>query len=497
MANQLKMEIQSTINTLYNQGWSQRRISRELGVDRKSVRRCIDKLKSSLDSKSPGAITGKVGEQGELTQSKCLSFASQIECWRAEGLSVKRIHQDLRAEHGFRASYGSVLRYVQKLEEASPERFERMECEPGQEAQVDYGTMHLLELESGRLGKVHLFRITLSHSRKSYSEAVFYQTTESFIRSIENGFRHFGGVPQRLCLDNLKAAVSKADWYEPELNPKMRSFAKHYDIAVMPTRPYTPQHKGKIESGIKYLKDNALKGKRFQSLSQLNAYLRHWEADIADCRIHGTTKQQVKAHFLAAEKEHLASLPSSLFPCFEEGERIVHRDSYIEVQRAYYELPQQYIGRRVWARWDGRMVRIYDQKMQSIGTYARLEPGQFSRILGPEGVRGSVAASTIYFRNQVARFGEQAAIWADAIIANDPTMAIRRLQGFLSLSKRYGKEQLNRACEKSILNGQYQLRDLRNYLQNAQSQNVFSFLEQHEIIRDMSAYGAMTQGIFS
>ena len=89
----------------------------------------------------------------------------------------------------------------------------------------------------------------LSYSRKAYSEAVWRQSTESFITCLENAFRHFGGVPKRLVIDNLKAAVARADWYDPEIHPKLQSFAQHYGTVILPTKPYTPRHKGKVESG--------------------------------------------------------------------------------------------------------------------------------------------------------------------------------------------------------------------------------------------------------
>ena len=96
-----------------------------------------------------------------------------------------------------------------------------------------------------------------------------------------------------LVIDNLRAAVQKADWYEPELHPKLRSFCEHYGVVILPTRPYTPRHKGKIESGVKYVKRNALKARRFSSLEEENEFLLRWETTVADTRIHGTTKQQV------------------------------------------------------------------------------------------------------------------------------------------------------------------------------------------------------------
>src|SRR5690606_32911712 len=145
--------------------------------------------------------------------------------------------------------------------------------------------------DQGRRKKVHVLIVTLSHSRKSYVEAVLSQSAESFLRSLENAFRHFGGVPEHLCPDNLKAAVITADWYEPELNPKLRDFAAHYGTVILPSRPYTPTDKGKVEAAVKYVKDNALKGKSFSSLAEVNEHLRWWTAHVADKRIHGTTKR--------------------------------------------------------------------------------------------------------------------------------------------------------------------------------------------------------------
>src|SRR6202043_2769935 len=166
----------------------------------------------------------------------------------------------------------------------------------------------------------------------------------------------FGGVPQRLVLDNLRAAVSKADWYDPDLNPKVRSFGRPYGVALLPTRPYTPRHKGKIERGVDYVQENALKGRTFSSLVQQNAFLHSWEETVADTRVHGTTRQQVGKLFLEVERPALRPLPAARFPFFHEGQRTVHRDGHVEVARAYYSVPPEYLARRLWVRWDGRLV---------------------------------------------------------------------------------------------------------------------------------------------
>jgi hypothetical protein len=168
---------------------------------------------------------------------------------------------------------------------------------------------------------------------------VLRQTTEGFIRALENAFRYFGGVVKTLIIDNLRAAVKQPDWYEPELNPKMREFDRHYGTVILPTRPRSPEHKGKVESSVGYVKNNGLKGRVFDSLAAENVYLLNWESQVADLRIHGTTRQQVLSRF-QQEKPSLLPLPSSLFPCFQEGKRRVHRDSFVEVEKAYYEVQE-------------------------------------------------------------------------------------------------------------------------------------------------------------
>jgi hypothetical protein len=117
-----------------------------------------------------------------------------------------------------------------------------METEPGEEAQVDFGTGAPVRTEEGKVRRPWVFRIVLSYSRKAYSETVWRQLTESFLGCLENAFRHFGGVPKRLVIDNLKAAVARSDWYDPEVHKKLQSFAQHYGTVFLPTKPYTPRH---------------------------------------------------------------------------------------------------------------------------------------------------------------------------------------------------------------------------------------------------------------
>ncbi len=369
---------------------SGRRIARELGIHPDTVSRYI--RLSAQDSKQvkapPGSEHSKPAKaptgsdcinarDATPGRSQCEPFRKVIEAKLEEGLSRRRIYQDLRDEHGFNGSYYSVRRFVRRLRGDKPIPFRRMECMPGDEAQVDFGSGAPVVRADGTRRHPHVFRIVLSFSRKAYSETVYRQTTDDFLNCLENAFWHFGGVPKTLVIDNLKAAVKNADWYDPEIHPKIQSFCEHYGTVILPAKPYTPRHKGKVERGIGYVKDNALKGRRFWSLQEQNRHLLNWERHIADTRIHGTTRKQVGKLFREEERACLLPLPAGRFPCFAEAKRSVHRDGHIEVQKAYYSVPPEYTKREVWARWDGHLVRIFNCRMEQIAVYVQGEPGQF------------------------------------------------------------------------------------------------------------------------
>jgi transposase len=422
-----------------------------------------------------------------------------IEVKLAQGLSGVRIWQDLVAEHDFGGSYDSVKRYLRRLGRTTPLPFRRMECSPGQEAQVDLGTGPPIVPSEGRRRRTHVFRIVLSHSRKGYSETVFRQDTDSFLQCLENAFWHFGGVPKTLVVDNLKAAVKHPDWFDPELNPKVQSFCEHYGTVMLPTKPYTPRHKGKIERGIGYVQDNALKGRRFGTLAAANGHLLSWETSVADTRIHGTTRKQVGKMFEEIEAEALLPLPSGRFPSFREAPRRVHRDGHVEVSKAYYSVPPEYVGRRVWARWDGHLVRVFNKRMEVIAVHVQQDAGRFStqdrHLHVQKFSRVELGAEALL--RQTSRIGPDAARWGKAMLADRGIAGLRVLIGLRALTRRYGAAEIDRACEVAFSHEMYRLRPIRALLKRGvdtgREQEQFAFLAEHEIIRNMESYGEVVR----
>lgn len=516
--NELKVNRQHSILTLAEHGWSQREIARMLAINRETVGKYLRlaKTKPAISTTgSPIDVVAKpailipgspeepqpkpaISTLGSGRQSSCRPWQAQIEAALSLGLNAQRIYQDLVSDHGYQGSYQSVKRLARQLRQAHPIPFVRMEVAPGAEAQVDFGQGAWVTVE-GKRRRPHFFRVILSHSRKGYSEVVWRQTTESFIRALENAFRHFGGVPKTLVIDNLRAAVTRADWYDPELNSKVEEFCRHYGTVVMPTRPAMPRHKGKVESGINYGQENALKGRAFESLSAQNLFLLDWESNVADKRIHGTTRQQVGKVFLEAERAQLLPLPASLFPVFEEAPRTVHRDGYVELQRAYYSVPPEYVGRQVWVRWESRLVRVFNQRREVIALHARAEPGQFTtdpnHLHSP--YRRVIQQSLEYLLDRARLIGAHTGSWAEAMVQQRGPLGTRVLHGLLALAQKHPVKTLEAAAQKALHHGAWRLRDLRSLLAQPAPTQQLDFLETHPLIRSLEAYQHCVPDCFS
>jgi transposase len=530
--NQLKLDIQQTISTLSRGGRSQRWIARELGIDRETVARYRRLARQAQEAKpaippagsepaeepnpaivlpgpdvaaAPGGTTGEPpnpaisppgSKPGRI--SYCEPFEGIIQAGLDARLSAQRIYQDLVSDHQFAGSYDSVKRFVRQLQQAHPLPFRRMESEPGQEAQVDFGQGAWV-IEDGRRRRPHVLRVILSASRKGYTEAFWRQTTENFIRGLENAFRHFGGVVAILIIDNLRAAVKKVDWFEPELNPKVVSFCEHYGTVIRPTKPAMPRHKGKVEAGVKYVQENGLAGKQFTSLGGQNIYLAHWEETVADTRIHGTTRQQVRSHFLTVERPKLLPLPASLFPAFNEAPRKVHRDGYAEVDKAYYSVPPEYVRRKVWARWDAKMVRLFNDRMEVIAVHVRQQPGKFKT--DPAHIhdhkRTLIERGAEWILDRCRLLGQGAGTWAETLYQQRGAESLRVLQGLLALAEKHPAPQLNQACLLALTHGAWHLRDLRELLVRPVAQEQFAFIEIHPLIRDLQTYDNLVPVCFS
>jgi hypothetical protein len=254
-----------------------------------------------------------------------------------------------------------------------------------------------------------------------------------------------------------------------------------------------------VERGVDYVQENALKGRQFQSLEGENTFLREWEQTVADTRMHGTIRQHVGELFARVERPALLSLPAERFAYFHEGRRAVHRDGHVEVDKAYYSAPPEYVGRQVWVRWDGRLVRLFNDRMEQLTVHVHQEPGRFSthkehiasaKIAGVE--RGAV-----WLLGRIRLLGTQAAGWAEAVIAHRGIEGVRVLQGLLSLAGRHGGASIDQACAIALSYGQYRLKTVRALIgREAPKQEPLPFIEEHPLIRPMTDYAELVHTSF-
>ena len=406
MPNYLKMPKKSQVLALLELGWSYRRIEAETGVRRETVSRYDRARRANAAKAFPGSnasspshcgdrATGEgsnaaetfPGSQpnpaetflgtGARARFAAAIYRSAISEKLDAGLSLQRIWQDLVEEYGYAASYESVKRFVRTL---APTRraVGVFHCAPGAEGQVDFFRgAPTLDGATGEWRRPWVFRMTLGHSRHGYEEAVWDQKLETFLRLHERAFHDFGGVPLVVRHDNLKAAVVRACLFDPDSHEVYLAFAKHWGFTPLPSQPRRPQENGKQERSGGYVKDNALKGRRFDSLPAHNAFLQQWNRTVARLRIHGTTRRQVWTHFVEVEQGALQALAGEAFGLFSAGERTVHTDGHVEVAGAFYPVPLALLGQRVRVHWDAHLVRVF-QGETLVAVHARVAPGVFA-----------------------------------------------------------------------------------------------------------------------
>jgi len=531
MGNRLKMEKREVLIRLFVRGWSNRKIHNAIGIHRDTIARYRSewqqKQRPPDNDKTPEKITNPCdpgdGFTVESGPPKCppmgvahfevtpdpdhdgaLHSKSLVSRYRdtirkklEKGQSARSIYQDLYAEEEYRGSYQSVKRFVRRLKSAKPKLYARIEHPPGLEAQVDFG-QGAPTLKNGRYRRPWLFVMTLSNSRKSYEEVVWRQDVETFIRCHERAFRAFGGVTETVLLDNLKSGVLQAHLYEPDLNPNYQAYAQHAGFVPLPCRVGTPEHKGKVESSVKYAQ-NALAGKRFESLAAQNAYLQGWNRRWASTRIHGTTKTQVNKMY-EAEKPHLKPLPEKEYAFFKIGTRKVNSlDSHVEVGGAYYPVPPRYLGRTVDVHFNSQWVKVF-RNGELIQWLSAVEKGRFhpdKRCL-PENKAYDRQRWREQLLSKCTLIGASVREWADKGVLHRDLTAWRSIQGVVNLRRKYQQHLINRACALAITREAYSYKQVVHYIEElimaSEVQPMLKLIQEDEVIRSPADYARLVAG---
>ncbi len=339
---------------------SKKSIARALQLDIKTVRKI-------LRQKQPQSYSREKQESLVLKPHKSYILKRLA----AVGYCAQAIYEELRVM-GYRGSYDVIKRFVSPLrKEAEIEATVRFETPPGRQGQADWGQCWTMIAD--KRVKVHLFVLTLGYSRRMYAVATVDEKMPAFLRSHEEAFEFLGGVPHEIVYDNLRSVVLGRDFDGSrfEWNPIFWDFSRYYGFRPAPHRPYRPQTKGKVESGVKYVK-RFLRGKEFTSLDDLNAQLLDWIVTFADQRIHGTTHRKPSEMFLEEKDLLLAVKGSPAYVIEERSTRYVPKDCLVAYQTNRYSVPCRLAGKRVEVLTDGEMIKIYHSG-ELISCHPRLE----------------------------------------------------------------------------------------------------------------------------
>ncbi len=381
----------------FDEGRSISAIARDMELDRKTVRRCVRDETWRPYQRQAKVDTLLAPHEGWLQQR-----APEVR------YSARILYQELKAQRGYPGSYETVKRFIAPLRELAgidALTQTRFETAPGQQSQVDWGQMRVPFRHGPR--RLHIFVLTLGYSRRGFYWAYPDERLNQFLEAHERAFAHFGGLtaehlydrPRTVCYANKAGRII---W-----NPTFKAFAEHWGFEPRVCRPYRAQTKGKVESGVKYVKRNFLPGRVFVDIADFTEQLGEWNAGVADQRVHGTTHEVPLARF-AKERQHL--LPTHCQPSFlteARVSRIVARDWLVSFRANRYSVPFRLIGKTVEVQARQDTVRIYHRE-RLVAEHA-LRHGRHELAIVPEHGPGAVA------RNARHRYATGSGIVADPL----------------------------------------------------------------------------------
>ncbi len=459
------------------QGDSDRDITRSRLMGRKKVAqiRAIAHERGWLAPDAPlpeDAVLATLFARPAGVPRQCVStlepWRDQIIAWRNEGIQGTTIHAALVRRHGYTGSYASVHRFVRQLPgTAAPAVPLRLSFKPGEAAQVDFGAGPVIaDVHTGELIKTWFFVMTLCWSRHQYTELVRDQSTATWLAGHRRAFEAFGGVVGRVIIDNPKCAITRACYYDPEVQRAYADCAEGYGFRIDPCPPRDPQKKGIVEAGVKYVKGAFLPLREFRRLADANRQLADGVRDEAGQRCHGTTRERPLVQFQATERALLQPLPA-VPPVLAVWAQVkVHRDTHIQFAQCLYSVPFRLVGQTLWLKASDTLVNLY-RGHDPVASHPRLTgPGARSTLpdhLPPEALAWSLHDAQ-WCLGQAERIGPGCHALIHALFADRVLVHLRAAQGVLRLENAYGAARLDAACARALRFGNPRYRTVKTIL---------------------------------
>ena len=476
-----KINMWYTISTLLKQGRSMRSIAKELGISRVTVKR----IKKQIDS--DGAVT----EPKIIKQKKLDAYEDFVKQEIEKGKTAVLIKEKLMEKFNFSVSYPTVARFILNFKKS--EVYVPLISKPGEEGQVDFGYFGRF-LKNGKFVKVWVFSMVLSYSRYSYYQLVTDQKVETFINCHIHAFEFFSGVPQTVKIDNLKAGVITPSFFEPTIQYQYNEFLEHYGSAPITARIRRGQDKGKVESGIKYVKNNFLKSVEHQDYEQLQKDLREWLAIKCNVRIHGTTKKIPEEIFNRDEKKQLLKLPSARYEIFKVEQRKVNKFAHISFKNNYYSVPAEYVDQKITIKSTQTLLKIFCELEQIALHPVSNKIGEYITNQDHRPLYKAKKTKQDYIeKTQI--IGAYAEEFLKKLFIEKPYHWQNLIKVIFDLKKTYTDDIINKACKRALNYNALSYKSVKNICENKLYDKPYeetSVKEEKGFVHDLKLYDKLS-----
>ncbi len=455
-------------------GKSVRAVSRITGRDRKTISRYVDtaenlgwvkglhKPDDDLASEVIAALRpGPQNHKPSQNEEMLCAHHEKIRAWlkvdenTRRGLRLTKILRLLKRQ-GVEINYSALYRYAVKHFEFSKKTITARlsDADYGEVVEVDFGRLGLLyDSQTKKKRYVHALIVTLCASRHQYVHLSFTQTITDFICGIEDAFEFFGGVTKRVVIDNLKAAVKKANKYNPVFSRTFNEYADYRGFTIDSTDSYSPKQKAKVERQVPYVREDFFRGEQFLNLEHAQREAVKWCVEIAGMRTHGTTRKHPFVEFKQHEKSKLKPLVKERFDTPNWGTPKVHPDCHVRFFNALYSVNFKYVGKETDVRGDSKLVRIYiDGKL--VKTHTRQPSGGKSTDHGndyPKEQTAYTMRDPNYIIGRAKEKGKSVGEYAEHLLGGQfPWSKIRQSQKLMRLCEKYGETTVDAACARAL-----------------------------------------------
>ena len=455
----------------HHRGESQRRIAVATGRGRKTIRAYIREAKKlgwSKEVPPDDELASRVAQRRQPGPSSSEASASEkalrahhdrIQQWvegpeGERGLKLTKVHELLTRE-GVDVSYSSVYRYAVEQFGLARSRLtlRRAEVSPGELAEVDFGQLgKIYDPESDRKRLVWALLVTLGFSRHQYVHVNFSQKLDVVIDGLEEAWEFFGGVPERVVVDNMKTAVVKADRYEPSFQRTMEQYAELRGFVIDPAVVRQPKGKPIVERGVPYVRESFFRGEQWLDLAHVQREARRWCLEVAGRRIHGTTQKRPLVVFEEVELACLRPVNGPRFDTPQWAEPSVHDDHHVKFLKALYSVPTVYVGKQVTVRGDKALVRIC-YKGELIKTHPRKPAGGRATDYTdyPPDLEAYARRDPERMVRQAKKLGNNIGRFMSLLLSGVfPWAKLRQAQKLMRLADKYGHARVETACQRAL-----------------------------------------------